>query len=309
MADRPPSHLRATLQLLARGLRRRAGAVPDALSGPRRRPSAERAAIAIDPARLRRYRRLLGAREADEASRFLPPVYSSTWETALALELFAGEELPLPTGGLVHLESELVVLRPLRVDDRIRARVEVDRADPHPHGLRITLRCRNWNGAGQLCQENTLVLLARTGEGSARPDRPAEPPPAPAGEVGEAAWRPLDEWALPGDLGRRYARVSGDFNPIHLWGWTARLLGYDRPILHGYCTEAMIARALTERLWSGDPTALRRLRVAFRAPLALPARVQLQAAGDSAGRLRVVDPATADGKPFAEGEFLGAGGA
>lgn len=301
MAERAPSHLRATLRLLARGLRRRAGAPPDALAAPRRRLAAERPAIAIDPARVRRYLQLTGGRGAEERADALPPVYASTWETALALELFAGEELPIPTGGLVHLESELVVLRPLRLDDRVRARVELDRADPHPGGLRLTLRCRNWNGAGQLCQESTLVLLARTREGAPRPARAPEPP---AGAE-DAPGRTLDEWTLPANLGRRYARVSGDFNPIHLWGWSARLLGYERPILHGFCTEAMIARALTERLWGGDPTALRRLRVAFRAPLALPARVQLQVTGGDAGRLRVMPAGEEPGKAFVEGEYVG----
>ena len=33
-------------------------------------------------------------------------------------------------------------------------------------------------------------------------------------------------WKLPGDLGRRYAAVSGDHNPIHLYGLTAKAFGF-----------------------------------------------------------------------------------
>ena len=33
-------------------------------------------------------------------------------------------------------------------------------------------------------------------------------------------------WKLPGDLGRRYGSVSGDFNPIHLHPLSARLFGF-----------------------------------------------------------------------------------
>jgi acyl dehydratase len=80
---------------------------------------------------------------------------------------------------------------------------------------------------------------------------------------------------LGGGAGRRYARASGDYNPIHLWGWTARPFGFKRPILHGFCTAAMAAHALVEGPLGGDPTALRRMRIAFRAPLPLPAHARL----------------------------------
>lgn len=33
--------------------------------------------------------------------------------------------------------------------------------------------------------------------------------------------------------GRRYARLSGDYNPIHLYRWSSRLFGFKQPIIHG----------------------------------------------------------------------------
>jgi hypothetical protein len=45
------------------------------------------------------------------------------------------------------------------------------------------------------------------------------------------------------DTGRLYARLSGDYNPIHLWPWSARLLGFKRPIIHGMHT---VGRAVAE---------------------------------------------------------------
>ena len=299
-----PSHLRAALRLIARGVRERGRppAGPVAIS-PRRRPAVERAAIEIDPARVERYRRLTGGAAAAKGD-VVPPVFSSTWETALALELLAEGELPLPTRGLVHVASELVVLRALRTGDRVRCRVELDRAEPHPSGAKVTLRSRNWNAAGQLCQENSLTFLLRFPGGSRdgrRPEREGE------GMGSAVEWRPLAQWSLPASLGRRYARVSGDFNPIHLWGWSSRLLGFDRPIAHGFCTGAMIASALSEHLWRSDPAALRRLFVRFRAPLLLPARVVLEIGGElerGSGRFQLVGPAP-ESRTFAEGEFLG----
>ena len=45
-------------------------------------------------------------------------------------------------------------------------------------------------------------------------------------------------WRLPADLGRRYASVSGDRNPIHLYGVTAKAFGFPRQIAHGMWSKA-----------------------------------------------------------------------
>ena len=55
-------------------------------------------------------------------------------------------------------------------------------------------------------------------------------------------------WKLPGDLGRRYAAVSGDHNPIHLYPITAKALGFPRQIAHGMWTMARCVAALENRL-------------------------------------------------------------
>ncbi|XP_050402639.1 3-hydroxyacyl-thioester dehydratase X [Patella vulgata] len=38
---------------------------------------------------------------------------------------------------------------------------------------------------------------------------------------------------VPSDNGIKYARASGDWNPHHIYPWSARLLGYRKPIAHG----------------------------------------------------------------------------
>ena len=75
-------------------------------------------------------------------------------------------------------------------------------------------------------------------------------------------------WRLPGDLGRRYAAVSGDHNPIHLYPLTAKALGFPRQIAHGMWTKARCVAALENRL----PDAVR-VEVAFKKPIFLPGTV------------------------------------
>jgi acyl dehydratase len=79
-------------------------------------------------------------------------------------------------------------------------------------------------------------------------------------------------WMVPADAGRRYARVSGDYNPIHLWTVTARPFGFDRPIVHGMWSLARVVAALGPGLGTEALT----VAVSFKRPVALPAQVTLK---------------------------------
>ncbi len=274
--SRPPSPIQSMLRLVARGVRARAAAPALDVTSPRRKAACERTEIRIDPAHVRDYARATGGEAVPaffDAEPVAPPFYCATWETALALEMFASLETPLPLGAMVHVSTDMVWARPLPPGDAIRCRVELDRVERTPRGLTLTVLSRNWMGAGQLCSQGTSVFMVRTrapqGGGPPRPPRSADPAPD------ERRWTELARWPLAAGAGRRYARVSGDYNPIHLWPWTARPFGFRAPILHGYATAARTAHALIAQRLRGDPAALRRMRIAFRAPLPLPSTAVL----------------------------------
>ena len=93
------------------------------------------------------------------------------------------------------------------------------------------------------------------------------------GESPKPSFEILDttaEWKLPGDLGRRYAAVSGDSNPIHMYPLTAKAFGFDRPIAHGMWTTA---RALAAMRLPDAFTAT----VQFKKPIFLPGTVRFGA--------------------------------
>jgi hypothetical protein len=75
-------------------------------------------------------------------------------------------------------------------------------------------------------------------------------------------------WRLGGDVGRRYAAVSGDHNPIHLYHLTAKALGFHRQIAHGMWSLARCVAALENRL----PDMVT-VDAAFKKPIFLPGTV------------------------------------
>ncbi|HEX6040163.1 MaoC/PaaZ C-terminal domain-containing protein, partial [Longimicrobium sp.] len=283
------------------------GAAPDwELTVPRRKVSVERADIQVDPAHVRAYARatagdgIAAFRSPDSVA---PPFFPATWELGLALEMFAGLENPLPLGPMVHVSTEMVWTRPIRPGESVRCRVELERVERAKRGLRLTVLSRNWMGAGQLCCQGTSVFMLRMrgprDTGARAPEPRVEPaePRAPDG-----GWAELARWDLPTGAGRRYARVSGDYNPIHLWPWTARPFGFRAPILHGFATAARAAHGIIEQRLHGDAAALRRMRIAFRAPLPLPSTAALLASDAAPDRwFRVAAPA--GDTIFAEGTY------
>jgi acyl dehydratase len=85
-------------------------------------------------------------------------------------------------------------------------------------------------------------------------------------------------WRLAGDLGRRYASVSGDFNPIHIHPVSAKLLGFPSAIAHGMWTKARCLAALDPHL----PESFS-VEASFRKPILLPATVQFAERSDEEG--------------------------
>jgi acyl dehydratase len=83
---------------------------------------------------------------------------------------------------------------------------------------------------------------------------------------------------------KAYADASGDQNPLHQDDGLARSVGFPGIIAHGMFTMAHLASCLVA--WLGDPAALRRLRVQFRAPVFMGETIV------AGGTVRAVDPET-----------------
>lgn len=84
----------------------------------------------------------------------------------------------------------------------------------------------------------------------------------------------LARWKAPADVGRQYARVSGDYNPIHLSALTAKLFGFPQAIAHGLWNTARTLAALHEHL----PAANVEIDVEFKNRYACPVKLFCSAA-------------------------------
>ena len=102
---------------------------------------------------------------------------------------------------------------------------------------------------------------------------------APPPRIPEDA-REIAFWNIPVSAGLDFAKLTGDFNPIHWIAPAARAAGFKNVILHGFATLARAIEGMNRALFAGDPSRLATIDVRFTRPLVLPAKVGLYVRGD-----------------------------
>ena len=187
----------------------------------------------------------------------VPLTYPHVLGFPLHLKVMTDPAFPFPAIGGVHLTNTITTPPPDR-----------RRRDPRGHGAPREPPAARQGPHRRLRHRRDQRRRARLGG-------PVDVPAPREGEPRRPEQPVFDEvepsgitWRLPGDLGRRYAAVSGDRNPIHLYPWTAKALGFKRQIAHGMWTKARCVAALENRL----PDAVT-VEVAFKKPVFLPGTV------------------------------------
>jgi acyl dehydratase len=280
-----PLVLKAALPLvpgarLVPGVRRRGDSLPDL--------ALTRHDVVVDRAHVAAYSEVCGFPLTDT----LPLTYPHLLAFGLHMAIMTDASFPFPAIGTVHLENSLTAHRPVSPDEPLQVTARPVDLRPHAKGRVFDLRT-TVHAAGELVWEETSTFLRR---GAGDPGAPASGTVLPDVPAGATRWR------LAGDLGRRYAAVSGDHNPIHLYGLTAKAFGFPRQIAHGLWSEARCLAALEGRL----PDAVR-VDVAFKKPVLLPGTVALGTRRDADGGygFSLSDPRTGAphlvGRAFAPG--------
>ena len=224
-------------------------------------PSTELQSTAtVDPAQLAQYAKVCGFRLGNE----LPPTYPHILAFGLHMRMLTSGDFPFPAVGLVHIENSITQHRPVLVGEELKLRVSPTKATPHPKGKQFSLETQVRVGRELVWEETSTMLRRGKGEGESQKE---------SFEIPETT----AEWKLPGDLGRRYASVSGDSNPIHMTPITAKLFGFKQPIAHGMWTKARALAAL--RLPDSFTVEVR-----FKKPVFLPGTVRF---GSEEGRFAV----------------------
>ncbi len=188
----------------------------------------------------------------------LPPTYPQVALAELHSLILAHRRFPFNPMGIVHVSNRIQVHRPIVAGDKetFDVQVALQNWQPHRRGRVFDIRTEISQGEQVVWESvaTALVMQDKTSSGSQAKRASAAP------DAGD------DRIHLPEDLGRRYARVAGDYNPIHQRAWMARPFGFKRAIIHGMWT---LGWALHEPASRQEPGTLDCTGY-FKRPVALP---------------------------------------
>lgn len=92
--------------------------------------------------------------------------------------------------------------------------------------------------------------------------------------------REISRWKLSANSGLDFAKLTGDFNPIHWVDGYAKAFGFRGVIIHGFSTMANAIEGLNRNLFGGDVNRLAVFDARFTRPLHYPADVGLYIDGE-----------------------------
>jgi hypothetical protein len=214
---------------------------------------------ALDAGLLKRYIDYFGFPVQDKVP--LSFLYLVAQRAQIALMLDRRFGLPLP--GIVHFDNHLLLHS--EIDPRAGFLLEVSAfIQAKAEGSLFPVLSVDFFQEGRqvaACKSGYFVRRKRSGKKKERKE-----------EVFSFPVAYEEPWRLPGRTGWEYARLSGDFNPIHLSRLFARLAGFRSRIIHGWYSLSRGVAAIQKQsgapFWSID--------VNFKKPLFIPGRALLR---------------------------------
>lgn len=246
-------------------LRRSGGAAPQAPG-----PWIEQRLAPRSPALIRDYLRHVG----DDPSWYrdvVPAHLFPQWGFPLASQALS--TLPYPLTKVLNAGASMKLNAPLPAGETLMVRARLESVDDDGTRALITTTIVTGTASAPDALEAQLRAFVPLG----KPDRGAKKDKA--GIPNDA--RELAFLRLAPDAGLDFAKLTGDFNPIHWVPAYARAAGFRSCILHGFSTFARAIAALDRAVFAGAPSRLRSIDARFTKPLPLPARVGVYLKGDS----------------------------
>lgn len=215
--------------------------------------------VRLSNAHLRRYSEICAA----PLDRGLPPAYLHVVAMPLHMQLFIVENFPVKVLGLIHLRNTIRVLGDVNLGQPLRLSVFFDTMRVTDFGQEYDFTTR-YEQQGRLVWEEVSTMFAR---GNAAPKEGAKRPSIERSNH-PATGVSLETIEIAENTGWRYARVSGDFNPIHLTAKTASMFGFKQAVAHGMWSLGRCLGSAALQLPSGNM----QIDTQFKLPVYLPSQ-------------------------------------
>lgn len=201
----------------------------------------------------------------------VPAHFFPQWSMPVAADALAA--LPYPILRVLNAGCRMRVHKQLPRGEALHVRAQLAAIDDDGRRALITTRVITGTDSTPDALETEIYAFVPLGKsngaskdkGNGKPAKAvADKPRVPEGSHEIAFTK------LRADAGLSFAKLTGDFNPIHWVPAYARASGFRNVILHGFGTFARACEGLNRGLLGGDVRRLSLLEAKFTRPLVLP---------------------------------------
>ncbi|GFS20313.1 dehydratase [Elysia marginata] len=219
--------------------------------------------------KLRLYRKSIGYTGDPKQ---LPPVFMSGYFNKALIAIGSSLFSRVRILGVVHLQQQVTVYRDLQflMRHNFSATLISEEYRETSKGIQCTIR------AGIYDLNDILVWEAIVTGVSVGPKKKSSNT-TPQRQPKEFSVYKQEEIDAPANTGVDFANATQDYQPQHLYRWTAKLVGFKAPIAHGLWSMAVAV----DRIMSSEPDSFQdryplHMDVSFKRPLVLPGKAVLQ---------------------------------
>ncbi len=209
----------------------------------------------VDQQHLKSYNQVCGFKD----NGYIPAMYLAVLSQSLQMHMMTQEAFAFPILGLVHIRNQVKQLRKVGSNESLSLSCQFGELQAHDKGVQFDFITTAKVGNDVVMQGVTTYLSRQKTEAKAKQEKP-QASQSPDYQL-QAAWE------IAENIGRRYAKISGDFNLIHLHAVTAKAFGFKQAIAHGMWTKARALASLNlPDAYAAD--------VWFKLPIYLPSTVE-----------------------------------
>jgi hypothetical protein len=209
--------------------------------------------ISINQEKLKAYREICEL--VDDGN--LPILYPHVFTAPMHMALLSHKDFPIPLLGMLHYRNHLIQHRPIKSDEVLNVEVGLTEHRIVKQGFEFDYTIRV-ESKGELVWNSITTYLkqGKFGKDFSVPARSNLIEPATDAKK-------ISDSRIPGNIGKRYAKICSDYNPIHISKLSAKLFGFKKDIAHAMWATAFSLGKL------GLQNGIKPLRVdlAFKGPL------------------------------------------